>query len=136
MLPDIPKLFLDAAKLSIDLAGQLRNADRQRRTDIADLFDRIGDCLAAVSSEIRLGNIPHGKCGELLGYAQVLPQRLQGTVADAQARQLGHTLTMAYNVEQMAMQLGRVVNVEPELGKIEEASGKFKALSNMVRAGL
>ena len=70
---DIAKAILDAAKALLGLADQLNTAERQQRAEMADLFDKISACLAATSSEIRAGEIPHGRCGELMMYADSLP---------------------------------------------------------------
>ena len=63
---DIAKAILDAAKGLLGLADQLKAADRQQRAVLTNLFDKISACLAATSSEIRAGEIPHGRYGELI----------------------------------------------------------------------
>ena len=103
---------------------------------MAQLFEQISGCLSAVSSEIRAGGVPHGKCGQLLFYAQALPDKIRAELGDAQAEALGRTLSSAYNVEGMAMGLENIHDAadrEPYLKEIEEASGKFQALANLVK---
>ena len=63
---DIAKAILDAAKGLLGLADQLKAADRQQRAVLTNLFDKISACLAATSSEIRAGEIPYGRYGELI----------------------------------------------------------------------
>jgi len=58
---DIAKAILDAAKAILGLADQLKTAGRQQRAEIADLFNKISACPAATSSEIRAGEITHGR---------------------------------------------------------------------------
>ncbi len=135
---DIFKTILDVAKSLLGISDQLRNADRQRRTDMGNLFEQISDCLVAVSTEIRTGGIPHGRCGELEQYAAALPGLLKDELGESRARELGDTLSSAYNVESVAMNLQKVADEqekEPYLAQIEEASGKFRALANLVRVG-
>jgi hypothetical protein len=79
---DIAKAILDAAKVLFGLADQLKAADRQQRADLANLFDKISACLAATSSEIRAGEIPHGRCGELMMYADSLPPLAEGALGE------------------------------------------------------
>lgn len=114
---------------------KLKAAEQTRRDKIVSLFENISDCLVGVSSEIRSGNIPHGRCRELITYADALPDLIRADVGDQEADQLGQTLHSAYDVEGMATELNTAVDKEPYLREIEEASGKFRALANIVRAG-
>jgi hypothetical protein len=91
-----------------------------------------GSCLASVSAEIRSGRIPHGRCGELITYAQTLPGLISAEVGDARASSLGSTLHSAYNVEQLAIMLREAPEKEPYLSQLEEASGKFQALAKLI----
>jgi hypothetical protein len=134
---DIFKTILDVAKALVGVSDQLRRANRERRQDMAQLFDAISSCLAAVSTEIRAGGVPHGRCAELEQYAQALPGVVAKELGDARAQELGQTLHSAYNVESVAVGLQQVTSAqekEPYLAEIEEASGKFRALANLVRA--
>lgn len=133
---EIFKTILEVAKALLGLSDQLRTADRQRRNDMAALFEQISNCLIAVSTEIRSGGIPHGRCAELQQYAQALPVRVRKELGDARAQELGNTLQSAYNVEGVAMNLQQLQDAgekEPYLAQIEEASGKFRALANLVK---
>jgi hypothetical protein len=131
---DIIKNILAVAKALLGLTDQLRAADSQRRNSIADLFEHISDTLSQVSSEIRLGHVPHGKCSELITYADALPGTIAGQVGDQKADELGKTLHSGYNVELLAMQLEDKSDKEPYLQALEEASGKFRALAYLMRA--
>jgi hypothetical protein len=135
---EIFKIILDVAKSLLGISDQLRKADQQRRTDLANLFEQISDTLVAVSTEIREGGIPHGRCAELQQYSAELPALLKDELGESRAQELGETLFSAYNVESVAMNLQQVMDdqeKEPYLAQIEEASGKFRALANLVRVG-
>lgn len=132
---DLVKNILEVVKSLLGLSDQLRSAERQRRAEMTALFESISSCLATVSSEIRMGKVPHGKCGELITYAQALPDVIRNEVGDAKATELGSVLHSAYNVEGLAMEISKVVDKEPYLKEIEEASGKFQALANIVGVG-
>ena len=135
---DIFGTILDVAKSLLGLSDQLRNADRQKRGDMAQLFESISDCLVAVSTEIRSGGVPHGRCAELAQYAEALPGLVEAELGQPKARELGQTLHSAYNVESVAIGLQQVADdqqKDPYLAQIDEASGKFRALANLVRVG-
>lgn len=135
---DIFKTILDVAKSLLGISDQLRNAERERRKDMAHLFEQISNCLVAVSTEIREGGVPHGRCQELQQYAAALPALIKKDSGESRAHELGDTLFSAYNVESVAMNLQKIADdqeKEPYLAQIEEASGKFRALANLVRVG-
>ena len=135
---DIFKTILEVAKSLLGVSEQLRSAGRERRGDMAQLFDAISECLVAVSTEIRTGGVPHGRCAELAQYAEALPGLVQDELGEDRAEELGSTLYSAYNVESVAMGLQQVEDAkekEPYLAQIEEASGKFRALATLMRAG-
>lgn len=130
---DIFKTILEVAKSLLGLSDSLKAADSKRKAEMATLFEKISDCLATVSSEIRSGNVPHGKCHELMTYAVELPALIVEEVGVERAKELGETLHSAYNVEGMAMAIGQTADKEPYLQQVEEASGKFRALANLLR---
>ena len=129
------KSILDVVKTLLGLSDKLKAARRERRADMATLFEQISNCLASVSAEIRVGGVPHGRCGELITYADALPAVIEQEVGPAKATELGKALHSGYAVEQLAIQLRDVPDREPHLAQIEEASGKFRALANLVRVG-
>jgi len=135
---DIFKTILEVARSLLGISDQLRAADQQRRQRMADLFEKISGCLVAVSTEIRTGGVPHGRCAELEHYAQALPALLEKELGPARATELGDMLHSAYNVESVAINLQTFESIsekEPYLAQIEEAAGKFQALANLVQVG-
>jgi hypothetical protein len=133
---DLAKAILDTAKVLLGLADQLKTADLQRRTDMASLFDAISACLASTTAEIHAGEIPHGRCGELMAYADALPSLAATTLGETRADALGRQLHAAHGVERLAAQIVAAPDREPHLADLEEASGHFRALANLLRAGL
>ena len=131
---DVFKTILEVAKSLLGMSDQLRAADRQRRQDLATLLEQISTTLAEVSSEIRLGRVPYGKCSEVKAYADKLPDKVRLEIGETEADELGRTLLSAYDVEGMAIDLQDNAEKEPHLQVIEEASGKFRALANIMRA--
>ena len=127
--------ILTVARSLLGLSDKLRAADQARKERLAQLFDNVGNALVAVSSEIRSGGIPHGRCAEITTYAQELPDLIRADIGDDKANELGSTLHSAYTVEIMASDLAAEKDKEPYLKKIEEASGKFRALANILRTG-
>lgn len=127
-------LILDVAKSLLKVVNQLRGAEYERRASMAILFEEISICLASLSSEIRLGNIPYKTCLDLCSYVQQLPDKIRQEVGPAQAQKLGATLSSVCAVENLAYNIGQVADPEPYLKQIEEASGKFQSLANIMRS--
>ena len=134
-LDDFKSLHEVSRSLSRE-SERLRRAKRDRRMDMASLFERISGCLSAVSGEIRAGGVPHGRCSELFAYAEHLPGKVSEELGNDEAQRLGRTLRAAFNVEGLATRLRDVsANKDPHLKEIDEAAGEFQALANLVRVG-
>lgn len=129
----LAKSILSAAGSLLGLMGKIKDAQQDQRDRISDLFLQISDCLGAVSSEVRLGNTPHGKCGELITYSEQLPALIEEQVGKEEAERIGDTLRSAYNVEEMAMEIENAQNRDEVLNHIDQASGRFRALANMMK---
>lgn len=110
-LDDFKRLHEVSRSLSRE-SERLRRAERDRRMDMAKLFD------------------------ELFAYANRLPDKIRKELGDDEAQRIGSMLRSAYNVEGVAMRL-QVVPAEKEryLREIDEAAGEFQALANLVRLG-
>lgn len=132
---ELGRTILEVVKTLLGVSDKLKTAKSERRNNMATLFENISAYLAAVSSEIRSGKIPHGRCGELRTYAAGLPQVVSEELGKAKAAELGRHLRSAYDVERLAMELHLEQDKEKYLQQIEEASGKFRALGNIVRVG-
>lgn len=126
--------MLDVAKGIIELIPKLQAARREKRLRISQLMGEISECLVSVSAEIRVGNVPHGKCGQLVGFADELPRAIQSITGKRRARELGMQLHAAHRVEELAVRLDRIQNKEPYLAKLEEAGGKFRAVARVLGA--
>lgn len=134
-LDDFKRVHEVSKSLTRD-SEQLRIAKRERRMNMAALFESISGCLTTVASEIRADRVPHGRCHELFLYAQYLPDKVREELGNEEAERLGRMLMTSFNVEGSAIQLQEAVEKkEPYLKEVDEAAGEFQALSNLVRVG-
>lgn len=131
----VARSILDVVKSLLDVSQSLRTADRQRRQDMAELFSGISGCLGETSASLRRGEVPHGRCAELLQYAQALPAVVGRELGPVRAEELGRQLFEAHRVEQLAVELGQAADKEPYLAQLDEAAGKWVALASLVRVG-
>lgn len=117
-------------------AGKLAAAQGQRRQEIADYFANISNCLHEVHSSLAADIIPHGRCAELEGYADVLPLTVGDYVGAERAGELAGLLSAAHRVEGLWETFNQSPDKRGQLPLIDKLSGKFTALANSVRAGL
>jgi len=79
--------ILDVASKLFGLKDLLANARRDRRDRIADYSGELSNTRAAVVAMLRKGEIPHGKCQEMLVYAQTLPATVGDEIGKVQAEE-------------------------------------------------
>ena len=115
--------------------GKFAAARAERRQEIADYFDNISTCLHEVHHSLAADVIPHGRCAELEGYADVLPQVVGDYVGAERAEELSGLLAGAYRVEGLWYEFKESPEKKQQLPLIEKVAGKFTALANSVRAG-
>ena len=127
--------LLGVAKTLFGLRGELKKAKVDRRGRIATYFESISKCLADVSTSLKDGQVPHGKCAEMKTYAEALPAAISHEIGYSEARRLSEELGAAYQVEALLSELSDS-NQERELAKLDEAAGIFQALANTIRASV
>lgn len=94
-----------------------------------------------MADEVDKGNFPDTKCGEIFGFAQALPDATKEVLGEEQAKDLAETLTSAYNEKQRMQGLADLQDVNSAaiknayVKKTKEASGKFRALAEVMNAG-
>lgn len=131
----ISKGILEVVRGLLGASDDLRKGSRERRAHMAALFESVSTCLAATAAEIRAGGVPHGRCAELITYAQELPSKVDREMGVQRAQELGAQLHAAYSVEGLALAIAEDPEKEPHLASLEEASGKFLALARLVQVG-
>lgn len=126
----IGDVILWVAERFLDYRERFKAAQRDRRDRIADYFEHIATCLEKISEELRLDRIPHGSCAEIEEYAKNLPDVIKEDIGSEKAEELSAKLHLAHEVERLAIDSKE----RAQLHKIDEASGKFRALSSYIRA--
>ena len=130
----IPNTIREVARAFLAFKEELRQASREDRIEVANFFQDISECLAAVTASLRDDEVPHGKCGEMKGFATQLSQKVGRVIKDkSQVADLAAHLDSAYEVEALWEALQNLPNREEELAKLDEASGKFRGLAISIR---
>ena len=78
--------------------------------------------------------MPHGKCGEMLGYAQQLPAVLGDVIGQQQAAALSQKLMESYAMEHFGGQFTSIPSrARGEFGGLDEAAGYFCAAARSLQ---
>jgi hypothetical protein len=109
--------------------------DAQRKADIVDYYRSIAQTLSDAAQALRQGDIPHGKCGEMLGYAQMLVATIGDVIGRDQAAALSGKLMESYQVEAFGHQFMHLPPAERDarFGELDEAAGYFRAAAASLR---
>ena len=130
----IPDTIREVSRAFLAFRGEFRSAGREKRTEVAQFFQDISECLAEVTASLRDDEIPHGKCGEMQGFAMQLPEKVTGVIKEkSEVEHLADLLGQAYEVESLWGLFQDLPNREEELAKLDEASGKFRGLAVAIR---
>lgn len=126
--------ILNAAKELWAIKGSFSKAKRERRERLAQYFEHISNCLEETAKVLRTGAVPHGKCGEMKGYAETFKETVKGIISEQKADDFAKKLWAARDIEYAVQEFSDARYKDSQLGKMEEASGLFKALANSIRA--
>ena len=131
---EIIEAILLVARELFGLRVNLENAKRERRERIAQYLETIATTLSEVATELRLGRVPHGKCAEMGGHADLLHETIGNAIDTERVRELASVLKGAHEVEQIYYELDNARGSDTEIAKLDEAAGLFRALAASVKA--
>lgn len=109
--------------------------DPERKKAIARYYRGIAKALTETAKALRQGTIPHGKCGEMLGYAEQLQVEIGDVIGQEQANALSRKLLESYALEHAGDDLGELSPAERDLrfGLLDEAAGYFRAAARSLQ---
>lgn len=107
----------------LSISDQFQRAGKARRERISQYFTSIEDCLKESVECLKQGTLPHRQWGELETYGWELPDTIGKEIGKEKAKSLAKILM-------------RTASSNPsnqDIPAIEQAAGKFKALSHTVK---
>jgi len=81
------------------LKDNFSQANKEQKEELASYFENISNCLAEAAMELRAGNIPHGNCGRMLGYAKIFTKKVEGIIEPEIAEEFSRKLVGASKIE-------------------------------------
>ena len=129
----IVEMILSVATKLSGLKDSLAKARRDRRDRIAMYLEELSDTVYAVAASLRADQVPHGKCQEMMLYADTLQTTIGDEIGET-AAELADKLRRAHEVEMLLSELGTGEERERQLADLERAAALFKSTSVSVKA--
>ena len=108
-------------KLS-EVSDRLQQAGEARRKRIADYFLRIEECLSNSVEQLKNGQVPNSKWGELKVYAR----KLSTTIGQEIGRDMAEELSL------LLLSTAKNTPTNKDIPYIESAAGTFQGLANTI----
>lgn len=110
--------------------------EKPRRQAVSEYFKKISKCLDDVHSSLAHDEVPHGRCAELEGYAEMLPSAVGDYLGQEKSEELSDLLKAAHKVEGLWDEFNASPEKKSNLPVIKKTAGRFTALANSVEAGM
>ncbi len=130
---DIISTLLAFAKGVFGLKTSIDASNREQADRVADYIDTVAKTISDAATELRLGNIPHGKCGEMAGHAQLFEKTVSSVVDAGRAKELADQLQSVYDIERAYAELQNVLNADKRIAELDEAAGLLRAFAASLR---
>ncbi len=133
MFLDIVKAFGEIVDISFKLKDRLSpDFDRE---GTSTLLLQISELLEHVTLELEARRYPFYKCGEMHFYMKAFQGKLEGKMTTEEVEYLSNLINECYQVERLLGELNNLTPIEKEmnLNKLKEASGQFRAASELIK---
>jgi hypothetical protein len=114
--------LLEVGTKLFEASDRLQQAGEKRRKCIADYLLNIEECLRDSVEQLKSGQVPNSKWGELKVYARKLPS----TVGQEIGRETAEELSL------LLLSTAKNIPTDQDIPSIEAAAGKFKGLANTI----
>lgn len=129
------KDLLDIAQALIGLKSNFSDAKRDRKDRIADYFLEIGNIIQSAADIFKTGEIPHGKCQQMLDHAQYFADVIGDTIEPDQVEEFQRKLMESHEIELLASEILGSENAAEKIAELEKISGSFLSLAAAIKAG-
>jgi len=126
--------LLAFAKGVFGLKSSIDASNREKADRVAGYMDAVAKTISDAATELRLGKIPHGKCGEMAGHASMFEATVSGVVDAARARMLADQLQSVYDIERAHAELQNALHADKKIAELDEAAGLLRAFAASLRA--
>ena len=124
----------DLAQGLAGLRDRLEKAKRERKDRIAEYFTTTGNIIQEASDIFKQGDVPHGKCQQMLDQASYFVEVVGDTIDREKAIEFQKKLINSYELEMLAYEILESVDKEEKIAEMEKISGSFIALGTAIKA--
>ncbi len=124
--------LLSFARNLFDLGGKLKEAKTQKREKISQFLMKISEALNEMVEKAESGDDISGACGEINTYMNFLMDALADHLPLDQINEFKSALGAAELLRGLPHEIVTHDDRDKILSDVREASGKFKALSNVL----
>ena len=124
--------LLEFAKSLFDLGGKLKEADITKKQNISQFLLKISETLSDLVDKTENGDDISSNCGELSTYMDYLMDVVSNYLSQEEVHKFSQALSQALIFRTLTDELTGHPERDKALKEIKEASGKFKALSNIL----
>jgi hypothetical protein len=135
MSADQATINVNVAKSIYYATQSMRAQGPERRAKIAAYLRGIARTINDAVVELSAGVVPHGKCGEMMGHAQMLDEQIGDLLGAKKSEALTRQLMEAYDIERMLYEIGDAKERVERLGKMSFAAGYYNAAAAAIEAG-
>ena len=118
----------------LGLKDSFSKAKRERKDRIAEYFLTIGNIIQEAADIFKKGDIPHGKCQQMLDHAQYFSDVVGDTIEPDKAKEFQQKLIESHEVELLASEILGQDGSEQKIAELERISGSFLGLGSAIKA--
>jgi hypothetical protein len=126
--------LLDIAQGLLGFKDSFAKAKRDRKDRIAEYFLKLGNIIQETADVIKEGNIPHGKCQQILDHAQNFSNVVGDTIEKDKAEAFQNKLIDSHKVELIASEILGINGSSEDIIELEKISGSFISLGDIIKA--
>jgi len=124
----------DIAQGLLGLKNNFMKAKRDRKDRIAEYFSTIGNIIQDAADIFKKGEVPHGKCQQMLDQAKLFSGVVGDTIDKDKAQEFQQKLVKSHKVEMLASEILEQDGAGKKISELERISGSFLALGSAIKA--
>ena len=127
--------LIEVVKTLGELDDKFKQVRFKQRDRVSNYCTKVADCLSDIAAQIKSGEVPISRCGELEVYIEDLPKIVGNELGHNKATELVRTLRKDLSVEAISIVTNEFINEgkhKEDIRFIESLSGTFRGLSVLV----
>ena len=118
----------------VGLKESFQKAKRERKDRIAEYFTTIGIIIQESVDIFKKGEVPHGKCQQMLDQAGYFTDVIGNTINKEKAEEFQKKLIASHELEMLVHEVLGTGKAKEKIIEMEKISGSFLALGTAIKA--